>query len=457
MLNRIVITEKNQIVTLKVVDELRHIDVKPALHALEKNSALNNSQKVSLDLNNLQVISQETQELLGLIVRHVRLKNIPITFSGSSQLDPGILLTISEGRPQFSEEQKQVQNPFTIKPKYFSRFSKPFFSSDNNWVFNKRKNADSVSEQRNDENGLNNGFEEDQTNTDDLGQNDFSAKYSHWLVFSWILFAALICLTIALMFMLQPENDTGTGVKEFIASEKASSATKKEITEKQKQAASGNSLIYEVIKGNITEVQRLLDADTNLELKDQNGYTPLMHAVKQQNPQMVEMLADFGANVNISDNLEDTPLVWASSMNNTEIVKILLEKGADPDKGNFTPVMWSAFHGNVQMLKLFLEYRANLNSRTHEGWTALMWTAEKGNIQAMWELLRRGARVNMQNNTGQTALMFASRSGNIATVGLLLKKGGDSSIVDFDKKTALDYAKNFQHKDVIRLLEKEFE
>ncbi|MEC9360459.1 MAG: ankyrin repeat domain-containing protein, partial [SAR324 cluster bacterium] len=425
-------------------------------HALEKNSALNNSQKVSLDLNNLQVISQETQELLGLVVRHVRLKNIPITFSGSSQLDPGILLTISEGRPQFSEVQKQVQNPFTIKPKYFSRFSKPFFSSENNTEFNKRKNADSVSEQINDENGLNIDFEEDQMNNDDLGQNVFSAKYSHWLVFSWILFASLICLTIVLMFMLQPENETGTVVKEFITSEKVSSATKKEITEKQKKTSSGNSLIHEVIKGNITEVQRLLNADTNLELKDQNGYTPLMHAVKQQNPLMVEMLAIFGANVNISDNIEDTPLVWASSMNNSEIVKILLEKGADPDKGNFTPVMWSAFHGNVQMLKLFLEYRANLNSRTHEGWTALMWTAEKGNILAMWELLRRGARVNMQNNTGQTALMFASRSGNIATLGLLLKKGGDSSIVDFDKETALDYAKIFQHKDAIRLLEKEF-
>ena len=107
MLNRIVITEKNQIVTLKVVDELRHINIKPTLHALEKNSALNNSQKVSLDLNNLQVISQETQELLGLIVRHVRLKNIPITFSGSSQLDPGILLTISEGKPNFQKNRNK--------------------------------------------------------------------------------------------------------------------------------------------------------------------------------------------------------------------------------------------------------------------------------------------------------------------------------------------------------------
>ena len=165
MLNRIVISENKQIVTLKVVDELRQVDVKPALRALENNLALNNSQKVSLDLNNLQVISQETQELLGLIVRHVRLRNIPITFSRSSGLDPGILLTISEGRPQFLEEPNHLKNPFTIKPKYFSRFSKPFFSSENNKGFNKWGNAFPVSEQRNDENRLSNDFKENLTIT----------------------------------------------------------------------------------------------------------------------------------------------------------------------------------------------------------------------------------------------------------------------------------------------------
>ena len=41
------------------------------------------------------------------------------------------------------------------------------------------------------------------------------------------------------MFMLRPENDTGTGVKEFIASKKASSETEKENTEKQNQATPG--------------------------------------------------------------------------------------------------------------------------------------------------------------------------------------------------------------------------
>ena len=128
MLNRIVFTEKNQIATLKVVDELRHVDIKPAMHALEKGIFSSNSEKINLDLNNLQVISHDTQELLGLVIRHVRLQNIPITNSGSSQIDPGILLSISEGRPQLLEQRQQEKVPFRIKPKYFSRFSSPYFS-----------------------------------------------------------------------------------------------------------------------------------------------------------------------------------------------------------------------------------------------------------------------------------------------------------------------------------------
>ena len=119
--------------------------------------------------------------------------------------------------------------------------------------------------------------------------------------------------------------------------------------------------------------------------------------------------------------------------------------------------MWAAFHGNLPMLKMFLEYRANLNLRTHEGWTALMWAAERGNLHVMWELLKRGARVNMQNNSGQTALMLAAGRGRIGPVGLLLNKGGDAFVVDFNKKTAADYARTGQRKEVLLLLEREFD
>ena len=150
MLNRIVFTEKNQIATLKVVDELRHVDIKPAMHALEKRISSSNSEKVNLDLNNLQVISHDTQELLGLVIRHVRLQNIPITISGSSQIDPGILLSISEGSPQLLEQQQKEKVPFRIQPKYFSRFEAPFFSSDNDSPVFKRVIPDNYNPEKHD-------------------------------------------------------------------------------------------------------------------------------------------------------------------------------------------------------------------------------------------------------------------------------------------------------------------
>ena len=449
MLNRIVSSEKNQIVTLKVVDELRHVDIKPAMHALEKGIFSSNSEKINLDLNNLQVISHDTQELLGLVIRHVRLQNIPITISGSSQIDPGILLSISEGRPQLLEQQEQEKVPFRIKPKYFSRFSKPFFSK-------RRKdytNQDLIVETEEDQNKANNQPKSSQNEKQEEAENTVrgvvNENYSRWLLLGWFLFFSFTSVAITLLILLWPEYQSDNKSFLFVKSEVAQSYLM--------QTTPESSFIQAVKKENLAEVERFIDEGVDLELKDLNGYTPLMHAVKQQNTELVKLLAEYGANVDTSDGLEDTPLVWASSMKNEAIVKVLLGHGADPDKGNFTPLMWAAYYGNLPLVKIFLESRANLNSRTNEGWTALMWAAERGNLQVIWELLKRGASVNMQNNNGQTALMLAAGRGKIGSVGLLLNKGGDAFVVDFNKKTAADYARFKQRNEVLQILEKEFE
>ena len=458
MLNRIVSSEKNQIVTLKVVDELRHVDIKPAMHALEKGIFSSNSEKINLDLNNLQVISHDTQELLGLVIRHVRLQNIPITISGSSQIDPGILLSISEGRPQLLEQQEQEKVPFRIKPKYFSRFSKPFFSK-------RRKdytNQDLIVETEEDQNKANNqpksGQNEKQEEAENSVRGVVNENYSRWLLLSWFLFFSFTSVAITLLILLWPEYQSGKIYDMLLSDNKSFLFVKSEVAQSYlMQTTPESSFIQAVKKENLAEVERFIDEGVDLELKDLNGYTPLMHAVKQQNTELVKLLAEYGANVDTSDGLEDTPLVWASSMKNEAIVKVLLGHGADPDKGNFTPLMWAAYYGNLPLVKIFLESRANLNSRTNEGWTALMWAAERGNLQVIWELLKRGASVNMQNNNGQTALMLAAGRGKIGSVGLLLNKGGDAFVVDFNKKTAADYARFKQRNEVLQILEKEFE
>ena len=458
MLNRIVFTEKNQIATLKVVDELRHVDIKPAMHALEKGIFSSNSEKINLDLNNLQVISHDTQELLGLVIRHVRLQNIPITISGSSQIDPGILLSISEGRPQLLEQRQQEKVPFRIKPKYFSRFSNPFFSK-------RRKdyiNQDQIVETEEDQNKTDYHGEPGQDEKQEEAENTFrevvNKNYSRWLLLGWILFFSFTSVAITLLVLLWPEYQSGKINEVLLSDNKSFLFEKREVAQSSlMQTTLESPFIQAVKKENLAEVERFIDEGVDLELKDLNGYTPLMHAVKQQNTELVKLLAEYGAKVDTSDGLEDTPLVWASSMKNEAIVKVLLEHGADPDKGNFSPLMWAAYYGNLRLVKMFLESRANLNSRTNEGWTALMWAAERGNLEVIWELLKRGASVNMQNNNGQTALMLAAGRGRTGSVGLLLNKGGDAFVVDFNKKTAADYARSKQRNEVLQILEKVFE
>jgi ankyrin repeat protein len=367
-------------------------------------------------------------------------------------------LSISEGRPQLLEQQQQEKVPFRIKPKYFSRFSNPFFSKRPKDYTNQNLIVETEEDQNKADNQPKSGQNEKQEEAENTVRGVVNENYSRWLLLGWFLFFSFTSVAITLLILLWPEYQSGKIYDVLLSDNKSFLFVKSEVAQSYlMQTTPESSFIQALKKENLAEVERFIDEGVDLELKDLNGYTPLMHAVKQQNTELVKLLAEYGANVDTSDGLEDTPLVWASSMKNEAIVKVLLEHGADPDKGNFSPLMWAAYYGNLRLVKMFLESRANLNSRTNEGWTALMWAAERGNLQVIWELLKRGASVNMQNNNGQTALMLAAGRGRTSSVGLLLNKGGDAFVVDFNKKTAADYARSKQRNEVLQILEKEFE
>ena len=213
MLNRIVLTEKDQITTLKVIDELRYVEIEPEMDAIEKSLASANTRKVTLDLNNLQVISKDTHELLGLIIKHVRLQNIPISITGSSHLDPGILLGISEGRPQIIEEQSPVKETFTIKPKYFSRFSTPFFSSDQDKMVLNRVIPETINPQKySAEIPYLNDKQED---VEIVLPKDVSDKYSPWFKLGWLLILCFTAVALTLLYLLWPDYQSGKDRKRF--------------------------------------------------------------------------------------------------------------------------------------------------------------------------------------------------------------------------------------------------
>jgi ankyrin repeat protein len=90
-------------------------------------------------------------------------------------------------------------------------------------------------------------------------------------------------------------------------------------------------------------VEAILDAgaDPNA-VEPTYGETPLHYAVKATNsPEMVKLLIDAGADVNATSTSGDTPLQFAVAKGNSEIAEVLLAAGADPEITNqvgFRPI-----------------------------------------------------------------------------------------------------------------------
>jgi hypothetical protein len=95
---------------------------------------------------------------------------------------------------------------------------------------------------------------------------------------------------------------------------------------------------------NLEVAQKLIEYGANIDVRDENGDTPLYLAsggVRLKDLTVVRLLLEHGADMNARTNHRSTPLHRASSWGAVEVVRILLEHGADveaeDDKGK-TPL-----------------------------------------------------------------------------------------------------------------------
>ncbi|RFU68757.1 hypothetical protein D0469_11295 [Peribacillus saganii] len=89
----------------------------------------------------------------------------------------------------------------------------------------------------------------------------------------------------------------------------------------------------------IDEIQKLADAEKDINAADGNGATALHYAVYYDNLQAAELLLNKGANVNAKDSFSTTPLMDAVYMPSLEMAELLIKNGADPaikDESGFT-------------------------------------------------------------------------------------------------------------------------
>jgi len=77
----------------------------------------------------------------------------------------------------------------------------------------------------------------------------------------------------------------------------------------------------------------LIKAGADINAKDEQGLTPLMHAIEVTrgiNIDAIRLLVLAGADVNAIDKEGRTPLSFAMSQDRQDIIRVLLDAGADP-------------------------------------------------------------------------------------------------------------------------------
>lgn len=99
----------------------------------------------------------------------------------------------------------------------------------------------------------------------------------------------------------------------------------------QKDARGLTALIWCVRAGSVPRVKVLLRhrADPNLR-GGVNDWTPLMHAVHQDQLGAAQALLDGGAQVDSRGRSSETALMMAAGYGYTPLVELLLDRGADP-------------------------------------------------------------------------------------------------------------------------------
>ena len=136
------------------------------------------------------------------------------------------------------------------------------------------------------------------------------------------------------------------------------------------------------MRGDMTSVQRLLEAGGNVNEAQGDGMTALHWAARNADAQLAELLVSEGSRVNTVTRIGAyTPLHLASQVGNAEIIKILLGAGS------------------------LLQPTSN----SVGGTMPLHFAAASGSVGAVRALLNAGARPNVIEATwGQTPLMFGA-------------------------------------------------
>lgn len=113
--------------------------------------------------------------------------------------------------------------------------------------------------------------------------------------------------------------------------------------------------------GDLYRVKNIIEAGTDVNLRNEDNYSVLMHAAASGYLDIVTYLVDHGANVEATDKYEKNALIYAVSYGHKDIVDYLIRKGVNVnamDKWGNSAIKYAAFDGHKEVVELLKKHGA---------------------------------------------------------------------------------------------------
>jgi len=147
-------------------------------------------------------------------------------------------------------------------------------------------------------------------------------------------------------------------------------------------AAEPDALFVAVAGGDARVLAGLLEQGRGPDLRDQCGWTPLMHSAQAGHRELAALLLDAGADPEATDKGGYSALMLAAGSNRLGLVRDLLAAGARIDRiehtRGWTALIWAAAEGHAGVVELLLEQGADRAIRDHQGMCAADRARERG-------------------------------------------------------------------------------
>ena len=196
------------------------------------------------------------------------------------------------------------------------------------------------------------------------------------------------------------------------------------------------ALFTAVQNGDTNTIKSLIMLQVDVNVIDEEGYTPLHRAVFYNKLDSANELLAY-AKTDKEARLPETAII-----NNWYMYGV-------------TPLILASYLGYTDIVESLIKYKANTKARDNvDGTMPIHIAAANGHIEITELLLLKDKKLSRAlDNYGSSPLHWASMSNNPEIVAILLENGADANIEDGNGIKAIDYAKNIsKNKEIIDML-----